>query len=69
MNNTEEFLTKMLDHIEDHRKAYDNWTNRDIAKAWMKIAQAESQKSAIPIVTQWVAVEDCLPNEKEASSN
>jgi len=31
----EDFITKMLDHIDNHKEVYKKWSNRDIAKAWI----------------------------------
>lgn len=43
MEELQKIFTEMLDHIDDHRKAYDKpqWTNEAIVKVWIKTKESE----------------------------
>ena len=39
----EEYLKQLLDHVSNHHSAYDGWTNREIAKAWIKSSPIKAE--------------------------
>lgn len=67
MKTSQEVFKEVLEELGFAGYKPDQMTNSDY---WLCTCTAmerfaESQKSAIPIVSEWVAVEDRLPNEKE----
>ncbi len=43
MNELEQIFTEMLNHIDDHKEAYDKpqWTNEAIVKTWIKTNESK----------------------------
>ena len=43
MNELEQIFTEMLNHIDDHKEAYNKpqWTNQAIVKTWIKTNESK----------------------------
>ena len=54
MNELEQIFTEMLNHIDDHKEAYNKpqWTNEAIVKTWIKTNESKLKNLFIPGVSQ-----------------
>ena len=54
MNELEQIFTEMLNHIDDHKEAYNKpqWTNEAIVKTWVKTNESKLKNLFISGVSQ-----------------
>jgi len=54
MNELEQIFTEMLNHVDDHKEAYNKpqWTNEAIVKTWIKTNESKLKNLFISGVSQ-----------------
>ena len=80
MKGLEKIFTEMLNHIDDHKEAYNNdkqWTNQAIVKTWINNSESELKKlgicgvsgSAFVIINKGKVYENILFTSQEEARN
>lgn len=63
MKELQQIFTEMLNHIDEHKEAYNKpqWTNEAIVKTWIKTNEHKLKNLFIPIVSENKPMDDDYP--------